>query len=172
MKLLLTLLLLFLPYILSASRSENEIKVAVLGKFTHFIKYKKPTGNKNFVITVFKDESLFSLVKEEYINKQIHNKNIVVKYIADPHNIQKPDMIYIGKVSQEEQEEMIQYAQAKSLLSVSSQSGFAQRGGIIQLYFLSQKIRFKINLNAAKKSNLKISASLLSISTIVKGEKQ
>ena len=171
MKLLLTLLILFLPYILNASSSENEIKVAVLGKFTHFVKYKKPTGNENFIIVVFKDEAIASLIKEKYSNKQMHRKDVLVQHIIELKKIQKPDMLYIGKVSQEEQQQIIEYAQHNSLFSVSSQSGFAQRGGIIQLYFLSQKIRFKINLNAAKKSNLKIRASLLSIATIVKGKK-
>lgn len=84
--------------------------------------------------------------------------------------INSSDLLYIGKVPQEIQYQLIEYAQSNNLLTISEESGFAQRGGIVQLYFVSLKIRFKINLNAAKKSNLKISSSLLSISTIVKGE--
>ncbi len=171
-KILLTLIILFLPYILNASSSESAIKVAVLGKFAHFVKQKNPTKNENFVIVVFKDENLGTLMKKKYANKQINKKNVTVELLTDIEKIQRPDLLYVGDISQDEQAHVIAYAYKKSLFSVSSQSGFAQRGGILQLYFLSQKIRFKINLSAAKKSNLKISASLLSIATLVKGTQQ
>lgn len=164
--------MLFLPYLLSASSSESEIKVAIIGKFSHFVKHKTPTKNENFVIAVFKDENLIALMQKKYANKKINKKNVEVDAITDIANIQRPDILYIGDIPQEEQAEVIATAYKNSLFSVSSQSGFAQRGGILQLYFLSQKIRFKINLDAAKKSNLKISASLLSIATLVKGKQQ
>ena len=170
MKTVFFLLLLFLPYMLSASNSESDIKVAVLGKVTNFVKYKKPTTNENFLIVVYKDEDFAKLMQKKYANKQIKHKNVFVKSIATIQEMQRPNLLYIGKISQEEQQELIQYATKNSLFSVSSQSGFAKRGGVMQLYFLSQKIRFKINLNAVKKSNLKMSASLLSIATLVKGE--
>jgi len=171
MRIFFAFFLLFLPYILSASNSESEIKVAVLGKVSNFVKYKIPTGNDNFLIVVFRDEKFAKLIENIYINKHINKKNVFVKSITKLENIKRPDLLYIGKISQEDQIQLLQYAYENSLFTVSSQSGFAQRGGVMQLYFSSQKLHFKINLNAIKKSNLKISASLLSISTLVKGKK-
>ncbi len=172
MNIFFTLIILILPYMLSASSSESEIKVAILGKFAHFVKHKTPTKNDNFVITVFKDKNFVTLLQKKYAKKKINKKNVEVNAITEISNIQRPDILYIGDIPQEEQAKVITTAYKHSLFSVSSQSGFAQRGGILQLYFLSQKIRFKINLTAAKKSNLKISASLLSIATLVKGNQQ
>lgn len=164
------LILLLSPWSLNAANSENEIKAAVLGKLNHFIKQKSPIDNKQFIIAVFKDEKFATLLKEQYKNKQINHKNVLVKDVQTIEEIKNPNILYIGKTSQELQYQLIQYSQNHALLSISEESGFGQRGGIIQLYFSSLKIRFKINLIAAKKSNLKISSSLLSISTIVKGE--
>jgi len=172
MKILFAFFLIFLPHILSAASSESEIKVAVLGKVTHFVKYKVPAKNENFLIVVYKDEAFAKFMQEKYANKQINHKNVFVKFVTSIEEIQRPNLLYVGKISQEEQQELIAYATQHSLFSVSSQSGFAQRGGVMQLYFLSQKIRFKINLQAVKKSNLKMSASLLSIATLVKGKQQ
>ncbi len=164
------LFLVIFPLILSAASSESEIEVAVLGKVTHFVKYKKPAENENFLIVVYKDKPFAKLMQKKYANKQINHKNVFVKAVTQIDAIQRPNLLYIGKISQEQQQQLIEYAVQNSLFSVSSQSGFASRGGVMQLYFLSQKIRFKINLQAAKKSNLKMSASLLSIATLVKGE--
>ena len=157
---------------LYAASSENEIKSAVIGKLSHFIKHKVSTQNQNFEITVFQDENFANLLEKKYANKQINHKNVLVKHVEEITSIKTPDLLYIGNTSQELQYQLIDYAQRNSLLSMSEESGFAQRGGIVQLYFVSLKIRFKINLVSAKKSNLKISSSLLFIATIVKGETQ
>ena len=170
MKYFLLLLLLLSPLHLNAANSEDAIKAAVIGKLSHFVKHRSKANNDEFIISVFQDEDFAKLLKEKYINKQINHKNVLVKNIQTIEEVNKPDLLYIGETSQELQYELIEYAQTHTLLSMSEQSGFAQRGGIIQLYFVSLKIRFKINLGAAKKSNLKISSSLLSISSIVKGE--
>jgi hypothetical protein len=169
-KYFLILLLFIFPLSINAANSENEIKAAVLGKLSHFVKHKSQINNDEFIITVFQDETFAKLLKEKYNNKQINHKNVLVKNVQAMEEINSSDLLYIGKVPQEIQYQLIEYAQSNNLLTISEESGFAQRGGIVQLYFVSLKIRFKINLNAAKKSNLKISSSLLSISTIVKGE--
>ena len=52
-------------------------------------------------------------------------------------------------------------------LTVSDVDGFAERGGIIQLTTESGKIRLKINVIAAKASNLVISSKLLRSAEIV-----
>ena len=54
----------------------------------------------------------------------------------------------------------------RSILTVSEIEGFAKRGGIIRFITENNKIRFRINFEAAKAANLIISSKLLKMSEI------
>ena len=130
-KYFLILLLCISPLSLNAANSENEIKAAVLGKLSHFVKYKSQINSDEFIITVFQDATFAKLLKEKYNNKSINHKNVLVKNAHTPKELSSPDLLYIGKVPQEVQYQLIKYAQSNNLLTISEESGFAQRGGII-----------------------------------------
>lgn len=155
---------------LHATSSEDELKAVVVGKFSHFIKWMDEDNYKYFVITVFKNHSFDTYLDTIYEHKRIHKKPIKIRYVDNIEEVGFTHILYVTKHSQEEQKAILDYAQENSILTISENSGFAQRGGVIQLYFISQKIHLKINNEVAKKSNLKISSSLLSIAKIVKGD--
>jgi len=54
-------------------------------------------------------------------------------------------------------------------LTIGDTKGFAQQGVIINFYIKDEKVRFEINVDAAKRANLKISAKLLRLAKIVHG---
>ena len=53
------------------------------------------------------------------------------------------------------------------ILTVGDIADFAQEGGMIGLVEAEQRIRFNINLAAARQANLKLSSQLLKLATIV-----
>ena len=164
------IVLLFCSSLLHGASSQDDVKVAIIGKLSHFITWNKKSNKEKFIITVYSDESLKDLLAVKYINKTMNTKEVVVKHITDINDIGSTDILYVGNLAQEEQYKLIAYAKNNSILSVSEVKGFAQRGGVIQIYFVSQKLKLKINHQSSLDSNLKISSALLSIATIVKGE--
>ena len=56
----------------------------------------------------------------------------------------------------------------QAILTVSEIENFAQRGGMIKLKRESNKLVFEINVDAAKRSGLAMSAQLLRLAKIVK----
>jgi len=66
---------------INAANSENEIKAAVIGKLSHFVRQKSSTKNEKFIITVFQDKTFAKLLQEKYNNKQINHKNVLVKNV-------------------------------------------------------------------------------------------
>lgn len=165
------LLLLFLSFSsLYAASSQEDVKVAIIGKLSNFITWNNTGNSDEFVIAVLADKEFKELLEAKYDGNSINTKKVVVKYIDSIDEINKPTILYIGDLPHMEQYRVIKHAKENSILSISQESGFAQRGGVIQLYFVAQKIKLKINHEASIESNLKISAALLSIATIVKGE--
>ena len=53
------------------------------------------------------------------------------------------------------------------MLTVSDMEGFAEAGGVIGLMKTDEKIRFEINLLAAKEAGLVISSRLLSLALAI-----
>ena len=165
------LFFLFLSFnTLYGASSQDDVKAAIIGKFSDFIQWKSPSNSKNFIITVVGDKVFQELLVIKYNKQDIHAKKVLVFHTDSMDEVKASDILYTGNISQNEQYKLISYAKKNSILSISEAYGFAKRGGIIQLYFVSQKLKFKINYEASLESNLKINAALLSIATIVKGE--
>ena len=57
--------------------------------------------------------------------------------------------------------------EAWNVLTVSDIENFAQSGGIIGFINIEDKVRFEINVNAAERADLEISAKLLNLAKIV-----
>lgn len=53
------------------------------------------------------------------------------------------------------------------VLSISDQPGFAQGGGMIEMYLRDDKVRMRINLGAVRASGLQLSSKLLRLAEIV-----
>ena len=168
---LLLLLVLSLNSLYAAS-SQDDVKVAIIGKLSKFIKWNTNSNNQNFIITVLGDDTFKELLDKKYNGLQINSKNVVVTQLQSIDKLKEADILYIGDIAHEEQYKFIQHSKNNSILSISQEKGFAQRGGVIQLYFVSQKLKLKINHQSSLESNLKINAALLSIATIVKSEPQ
>jgi hypothetical protein len=56
------------------------------------------------------------------------------------------------------------------ILTVGDISGFSRDGGMVELLLQDGKVRFEINLAAARQSRLKVSSQLLKVARIVRGE--
>jgi hypothetical protein len=52
--------------------------------------------------------------------------------------------------------------------TVGDVSGFSRNGGMVELFLQDGKVRFEINLAAARQSRLKISSQLLKVARIVR----
>lgn len=61
-------------------------------------------------------------------------------------------------------------AQDAAVLTISDRVDFAERGGIINLVVKNNRVAFRINVQAARKANIKISSSLLKLAEIVETE--
>ena len=59
-----------------------------------------------------------------------------------------------------------------AILTVSDGDGFASQGGIIQFFTDKNRIRIRINLDAAEAANLTISSKLLRVAEVVRTPKR
>lgn len=151
-----------------ASDMERKLEAVFLGRFASYIEWPD-TSRPRFVITLIDENPFGSLLDELYKDKLIHGKAIDIRLVTRVEDIGKTDILFVDLDTAKARQAVIQYAQANGILTISEARGFAERGGIIQLGFVEQKARIKINHDAAVRSGIKIGAPLLAVATVVRG---
>jgi len=152
-----------------ASQEENKLLAVFFGRFANYIELPDRAASQ-FVITLVDENPFGSLLEDLYRGKVIGGKPVAIRYATRVEEIGQSDMLFITLVNPRSRQEAIDYATKNSILTISTAMGFAERGGIIQLDFLQQHTRIKINHAAAVKSNIRIGAPLLSLATVIRGE--
>lgn len=151
---------------LNASTSEDKLEVAIIGKIAKYITWEKPTKD-NFIITVLHNP-FGDLFDKQYSEKKINSKNVKIVYINKTEQLTSTDILYISSSEASHLDAILKAVKDKNILTVSNIRGFAEKKGILQLYFINQKIKLKINLDVAKEENLKIRSTLLRIAKVIK----
>ncbi len=165
--------MLFTPNLALALNSEMDLKAVFMGRFSSFITWPEKK-KENFVITIIDNNPFESRLDELYKNKELQKKSVEIRYLTPNDNIEKikdSDIVFITIKNPQKVKEVVDFATKNSILTVSDNDGFAERGGIIQIDFVMQKVKLKINNTASKDANIKISSSLLNISEVI-GEKR
>jgi len=147
--------------------SENKIQALIVGKIAKFITWEDESSD-TFVITMLHN-SFGDTFDKVYKDKQIKGRNVEIRYITDIKDIKKTDVLYISNVTSTELDEILLKLKNTNILTISDLRGFAQKRGVVQVYFASQKPKLKINLISAKEQNLQIKSSLLQIADVIKG---
>ncbi|MCK9492265.1 MAG: YfiR family protein [Sulfurimonas sp.] len=147
--------------------SENKIQALIIGKIAKFITWEDESRD-TFIITMLHN-SFGDTLEQVYKGKQIKGKNVEIRYISDIKEIQKTDVLYVSNVTSIELDEILLKLKNTNVLTISDLRGFAEKKGIVQIYFASQKPKLKINLTSAKEQNLQIKSSLLQIADVIKG---
>ena len=164
-KVLLLLVLLFCSS-LNAYESEDKLKVIIIGKVSKFISWK---GNMQdeFVITVLKDP-FDGLLEKIYSKNKIKSKKVKIVYIDNIDDLKFTNILYIPSSESSNLQAILKKTKDKNILTVSDIRGFAEKKGLMQIYFASQKIKLKINFDTAKEDGLQIKSSLLRIATVIR----
>lgn len=153
----------------SASQEENKLLAVFFGRFASYIDLPERAGAE-YVITLIDENPFGGLLEDLYRGKRIGGKPVTIRYATRVEDIGQTDILFVTLVNPGTRQDAINYAAKHSILSISTAMGFAERGGIIQLDFLQQHTRIKINLAAAQKSNIRIAAPLLSLATVIRGD--
>jgi hypothetical protein len=81
-------------------------------------------------------------------------------------------VLYISGIDDKALERVVEGIYREPVLTVSDAPSFAALGGIAEIFDESGRLRFAINVGAAKRAGLTMSARMLSLAKIVKDERR
>lgn len=177
----------------AAPNKEHQIKAAFIYNFIKFVDWpeeKMADSNEPITIGIIGSED-FIKAFEPIIHKKVKNRSISIKYFKGYEKLERTqeddrqwnqkmealktchlltfcsgDSVRIKDLSQ-----IIKALKGSPVLTVGETDGFLESGGIINFLMEDKKVRFEINVAAAKKNKLKISSKLLRLAKRVVKEK-
>ena len=157
-------------YAQTSTSRENRVKAAFVYNFIKFVQWPATTfvNEHDPFIIAFVGRNSFGDALNSVNNKSVRNRKLAVKQFASIQDLTKCHLLFIGASENKKLARIFRHIKTLAVLTVSDIQGFAQHGGIIELTKVANRVRFKINVAAAEKADLKLSSKLLKLAKIVK----
>ena len=163
------LLLLFPLQGQNTLRQEYEVKAAFLFHFSQFVDWPASAfsaPSDPFIIGILGEDPFGKFLDDLVRGETMKGHPIIVTRYQTLQEIDSAHILFITKDMAQSLGEVLALVQNKNMLTVSDMPGFARQGGIVRFYIASNKIKFQVNLDAAKSNGLTMSSKLLRLADI------
>ena len=152
-----------------APLSEYKVKAVFLYNFTRFIDWPGKAftaGNTPFKIGILGKDPFGSYLDETMRGENVSGHPIVIERYENLKQVGDCHILFINFKGSERIKDVIASTKDKNILTISEHENFVKWGGMIRIFSENNKIRMQINDNAARNSDIKISAKLLNIAEV------
>lgn len=147
---------------------EREVKAAMLYNFTKFVEW--PSGalgepGAPVTICVAGRDPFGPALEQAVADRTAYGRPIRIAKAGRVEELKGCHIVYIGVSERKRLAESLEMIAQPGVLTVSDIEEFTHQGGIVGFVLRDSKVRFEVNLDAAEKARLKISARLLKLAT-------
>ena len=149
----------------AGSADEHSVKAAYLYNFAKFVEWPEEAGNPGtpLVIAVFGKDDFGAVLKQTVHGETVNGRAISVRSVSRVEDLRSCQILFFGSSNQNRLAEVLRATEGASVLTVGETDEFIRLGGVIAFVAEGNKIRFEINLAAARRNRLTISAKLLRV---------
>jgi hypothetical protein len=154
-----------------APPTEYGVKAAYLFNFTRFTTWAAAAAAVNsvtFDVCVLGRDPFGAALDMTVAGERIEGKRVVVRRIAQPSDTVGCRVLFVSTSEETALTNVLQSLNGSPILTVSDLPRFVERGGMIQFVAEGKRIRFAVNLPAATRVGLTLSAELLRVAVAVK----
>lgn len=149
--------------------SEPALKAAFLLNFARFTEWPADAlADFAPLVLCSADEGLSPEIERTVAGQSIQQHPVTLTRVTLHETFEHCAVLYVGRVDPRHAERLVDQLRGSSVLTVGDDQAFATAGGVIGLFVESGRMRFAINIDAAARSRLRLSAKLLSLAHIVK----
>jgi hypothetical protein len=150
------------------SAEEYEVKAAFLYNFGKFVTWPSTRPDSGPVVACVLGKDPFGPVLDQTLmGKNVQNRPIIARRIKDIEALGQCDIAFIAASEQRRVPAVLALAEKSGVLLAGDFAGFAESGGAIGFVMEGNKVRFKVNPEAAARAGIQISSQLLQLATIV-----
>jgi len=160
----------FAPQIQAQAFKEYDLKATFLYHLAQFVDWPPeafPTEETPLVIGVLGTDPFGKFLDELVENEIVKNRKIAVQRFRSLEEIKSCHILFISQSEAGRLDQIFSGLKERKILTVGDTEGFAQRGGMVRFLNEKNKIRLRINIDAAKGAGLTISSKLLRAADLV-----
>lgn len=149
---------------------EAKLKAAYIFHFLQFIEWPDSTfANENspIVLAVLGKDPFGKILDETINSEKIGKRAIILKRIESVSEIGSCHVLYISSSEENKYKNILKHIGISPVLTISDIINFGLAGGDINFYIEENKVRFAINVQGVKESDLRISSKLLRLAKII-----
>lgn len=161
-----------LPRPVVAQSSEYKIKAVFLFNFLQFAEWPEDaflTPTSPIEIGVLGADPFGAALDLAVRGETIDGRGLVVKRSSRIEDLQDCHLLFISASEARRLDSVLAQLARHPLITVGDSENFARRGGIIGFYTDGRKVRFEINVAAARRKGVKLSSELLRLGRIIDG---
>jgi YfiR/HmsC-like len=150
--------------------TENQVQAVFLYNFSRFVEWPPQAfaaPNDPFVIGILGTDPFGARLDEAVRNEQVNGHPLTVRRFRSVAEVNNCQILFVDRSESAQLGQILAALDHRSTLTVSQADGAAQRGVMIQFATENNRIRLRINVEAARASGLTISSKLLRPAEIV-----
>ncbi len=154
----------------SGVSKEGQVKAAFLFNFVQFVDWPAaafPGPATPISIGILGDDPFGSYLEEIVRGETVKNRALVIRRSRELDELKTCHVLFIGKSESARVAAALAALGEASVLTVGDADGFCAAGGVISFFLQGNNVRFEVNMAAAQRKGLKMSAQLLRVSKIV-----
>lgn len=147
-----------------------DVEAAYLYNFGKFVQWPSlPDSNSQpFSICILGQDNFGKKLDDLVAGENIQGRKIVARRLSSVEDMDQCQIIFIGLSEDNRLARDLEALQDKPVLTVSNLPDFLERGGAIQFLIQNNRVRFAVDLPAAKRARLELSSELLKVAAYVK----
>ena len=149
---------------------EYKVKATYLFNFAQYVEWPAsafPSAGAPITIGVLGSDEFGSFLDELVQGATVGGRPLHIIRSRQVDELKTCQVLFVSRSESARLAETLSALGDSGVLTVGESAGFAGRGGIIGFVLDGDKVRFEVNLGAAQRKGLKLSAQLLRLSRIV-----
>jgi hypothetical protein len=155
-----------------AAPTTAEVEAVFLFHFSQFVDWPVqafPDSSSPIVIGVLGSDPFGAALDDVVRGEMVKGRPLVVRRFQRIEQLTDCHILFVSRSERARLEPIVQTLKGRSILTVSDLEGFAGDGGVIGFVLVDNKIRLRVNLEAARDAGLTLSSKLLRPAQIVGG---
>jgi hypothetical protein len=143
---------------------EYQVKAVFLFNFAQFVEWPARAfhdAHSPIVIGVLGDDPFGPFLDQAVQGEKIGSHPLVARRFHPGEDPAECQILFISRSESERLGKIIPRLKGAAVLTVGDSDGFIEQGGMVRFVTVKNKIRLKINVEAAKDAGLTISSKLL-----------
>jgi len=150
--------------------SEYLIKAGFTYNFAKLMQWPAsafPQPDSPIIIGILGNDPFGVTLDSVLTGKKVNTRGFVVKHLKWGADIKGCNILYVSTTEAAHLDEILHTIKGLPILTIGQMPDFARRGGIVNFIIEDDKVRFEVNVEAAKQADISISSRLLTLAKIV-----